>query len=171
MNILVLGVDHWIQRHQDNDSERNQARQGFEQTIQRLIEARGVQLVAEEAGANNEVAEGLQREENAWAPFENREPRRIEPAETIARTVTRLREDCLHTDIRPRGNWPDPRVPGYEQAMLNAIQDNIGNADSVLILCGEFHRRNIVDGLLRNGWNVESQGFDWILQQRQAHDC
>jgi hypothetical protein len=170
MNILVLGLDHWIQRHQDNDAERNQARRGFERSIQQLIAERGVELVAEEAGDDNEVAQGLQREENAWAPFENREPRRIEPVETIARTVTRVRDGCLHTDIRPRGNWPDPRVPEYEQAMLDAIQDTIGNADSVLILCGEFHWRNIADALLQNGWNVESHGFDWIVQQQQAQD-
>jgi hypothetical protein len=59
----------------------------------------------------------------------------------------------------------DPRAPEYEQAMLNAIQQNIGKANSVLVLCGECHRQNISEALLRNGWNVESRDFDWVLQQ------
>ena len=30
MDVLILGLDHWIQRHQDNIAERNQVRQSFE---------------------------------------------------------------------------------------------------------------------------------------------
>jgi hypothetical protein len=165
MDVLVLGLDHWIQRQQDADAERNQARQSFERDIRGLIDERGVTLVAEEAGNDDEVAEGLQRQENVWAGFENRGPRRIEPVETIARTITRPVNGCDYVDIRPAGEWPDPGRPEYERAMLNRIRQNVGNANSVLVLCGEFHRQNIAAALLRHGWNVESRDLDWVLRR------
>lgn len=67
MDITVLGVDHWIQRHQDNDAERNQACQYFERAIGRLIEERGVQLVAEEAG--NDTQRSWRARKCAWKGF------------------------------------------------------------------------------------------------------
>jgi hypothetical protein len=164
MDILVLGVDHWIQRQQDNDAGRDQARQRFERAIRGLIEDRGVTLVAEEAGSDDEVAEGLQREENVWAQFENRGPRKIPPVETIVRTITRGVNGCAYVDIRPAGEWPDPGMAEYEQAMLNGIRQNVGNATSILVLCGEFHRQNLSAALLRDRWNVESRDLAWILE-------
>lgn len=164
MDALVLGVDHWIQRHQDDVDERNQVRQSFERGIRRLIEERQVEVVLEEAGDDNDVAQMLQRDENAWAPLEGREPRIIEPAPTIPSIVTRALAGCRYVDIRPPGDWPDPRDPAYEQAMLNAIIQSAANANSLLVLCGEFHRPNISEALLRDGWNVEGRDFNSVLE-------
>jgi hypothetical protein len=165
MDVLVLGLDHWIQRHQDNIAERNEVRRSFERGIRRLIEERRVQVVTEEAGNDDEVAEALQRDENAWAPLEGREPRWIEPVETIARTVTRALDGCFYADIRPPGDWPDSRTPEYEQAMLNAILLNTANTDSVLVLCGESHRGNISRALAANCRTVEDRDFDWVREK------
>ncbi len=164
MDVLILGLDHWIQRHQDNVAERSLVRQSFARGIRRLIEERRVQVVAEEAGNDDEVAEALQRDENTWAALEGRGPRRIEPIETIARTVTRALDGCHYTDIRPPGNWPDSRTPEYELAMLNAILLNTVNAESVLVLCGEFHRGNISRALAGNGRIVEDRDFNWVRE-------
>jgi len=151
MDVLVLVLYHWIQRHQDDVAERSQVRQSFETGIRRLIEERGVQVLAEEAGNDDEVAEALQRDETAWAPWEGRGARRIEPIETIARTVTRALDGCHYADIRPPGN------------MLNAILLNTVNAESVLVLCGEFHRCNISRALAGNGRTVEAD-FNWVRE-------
>jgi hypothetical protein len=63
-----------------------------------------------------------------------------------------------------RGNWPDSGTPEYEQAMLNAILVNTVNRESVLVLCGEFHRGNISRALARNGGTVEDRDFNWVTE-------
>ena len=150
MNVLVIGLDHWIH-------------------IRRLIQERRIEAVAEEAGNDNAVAEGLQRDENAWAPLEGREPRRIEPLETIARTITRALNDCRHEDIRPAGDWPDPRRPEYEQAMLKALLAAIADTNSALVLCGEFHRRNVLQALTRGRLRTQQPNGSLRPTQRQVH--
>lgn len=139
-------------------------RRSFETGIRRLIEERKFQLVAEEAGNDNDVAQALQRDEDAWAPLEGREPRRIEPIETIARIITRALKNCNYVDIRPTGIWPDPQIRAYEEAMLNAIVQNAVNVECILVLCGEFHRDSLSRALIGYGNTVEDHDFNWVRQ-------
>ena len=157
MDALVLGLRHEVQRHQNGVAEEDRARKSFGELIRHLIEERRVQVVAEEAGNDNEVAEDIQKGEDVWAKLVLEQPRRIEVFETIARTVTRALDSCNYIDIRPPRDGPDSSTPEYEEAMLTSILQNVCLADSLLVLCGEDHRQSISEALSRNGWSVETR--------------
>lgn len=161
MRVLIVGLDHWIQRNQDDCPERVVVRRSFENGIRRLIERERIQLVAEEAGNDDEVAAKLQVEEDLWAPFENRAPRRIEPLETIARTIANETPGCRHIDIRPAGDWVER--DRYEQEMIDRTVAGICDARRVLLLCGEDHREGLSKSLVQRGWDVEAHEVDWLL--------
>jgi hypothetical protein len=169
--LFVLGLDHWIQRWQDACPERVTARKSFETAIRRLVERKRIQVVAEEAGRDEEVAANLQQEENLWALLENRQLMTTPSLKTIARTITEETNGCRHMDIRPPGKWLHPEQDGdYESAMINQTLEGIGDARRILVLCGERHRSNLSKQFVQRGWNVESHHVDDLDGQREFTD-
>jgi len=154
IRVLVVGLDHWIQRHQDPCPERVAARAAFEHTVRTLVERDGIQLVAEEAGGA-EVVSHLQDEENRWAPYENRPPVTVALA-TIAQTAVAPIRSCRYVDIRPPGDWVH-REPDndYEQAMIARMLAEMGSARTILVLCGADHRWNLWREFSQRHWNVD----------------
>jgi hypothetical protein len=159
---FVIGLDHWIQRDQDDDPERNRARRSFCHSVQKLIEEEKIQLVVEEAGRDEQVAAALQRDEDRWAPLENRQPHRIQATEPLAKIIVDRIGDCHHADIRPRREYFDSREE-YEQEMMSCVLASLGDTVRMLVLCGEDHRENFSRMLREHLWEVESHAIDWLL--------
>ena len=56
MRAYIVGLDHWLQRYQDDNAERNLARRALESSIRRLIKEFPLDIVFEEAGDDQQVA-------------------------------------------------------------------------------------------------------------------
>jgi hypothetical protein len=154
IKLFILGLDHWIQRHQDVCPERVAARKLFENAIRQLVEKEGMRLVAEETGGK-EVREKLQREEDLWAACLVRSPITI-PSKTIVENIINEIRGCRYVDIRPPGKWVHPQQDAeYERQLINGTFAAIGDARQVLLLCGDVHRTNLSEHFKRCKWHVE----------------
>jgi hypothetical protein len=159
---IVVGLNHWIQRNQDDIPDRNLKRQVFARSVRRFVEQQRIQLVAEEAGDDERVAAGLQRDEDNWARCEGRPPRRFPAIEPISKAVVDQIDSCRHADIHP-GTECGADFGEYERAMTFRLLENLGGVVRVAVLCGEDHRVALSETLRERSWDVESRDIEWLL--------
>lgn len=106
VTVLVIGTWHEYQRHQDEIESRRKVRAQFERFLRRIVAERGIDLIAEEAGDNEEVWERLKADEAKTPPelrplFAGTEAGGG-PQDTIAKRIADECPDCRrHVDIRP----------------------------------------------------------------------
>lgn len=172
MRVIVVGVNHRVQRVPPDDTpEDYESRVQFEAALQALIEHEGVDLIAEEAGDDEEVARELQRGEEHWAQFTAITPPRVVPERTLARQVAERTGTCRHTDIRPpSGDFPPGhgRQEEYERSMFERTLQNGGPAKVVLVICGGCHREPLAQLYRSASLEVEDHDFAWLIRHRRT---
>ncbi len=161
MKVIIVGLDHNMQRrHPEEPSELSQTRNRFLTGLERLIRAQGIQLVAEEAGDDGEVAERLQHEADALYSFAGLSAPRIPVQETVARKTVREKGLCEWRDVRPPG--PKESDEEYERQMFERVMAGAGSDQKVLVLCGENHRQGLARRFAENGCQIEDHPFEWL---------
>lgn len=172
MRVIVVGVNHRVQRVPPDDTpEDYESRVQFEAALQALIQHEGVDLIAEEAGDDEEVALQLQREEDLWAQFNQKPPRCVVPQRTLARQAAERTGTCRHADIRPPSKDFPPghgRKIEYECSMLERTLQNVGPAKVTLVICGECHRGPLAQLYRSASLEVEDHDFVWLIRYRRT---
>jgi hypothetical protein len=165
---LVIGTSHEYQRHQDRSAEREKIRTELEGLIRRAIRERGIDLMAEEAGAKEQVHAQLKADETKTAAFDVlfAETKAIdEPQETIARLIADEVRSARYVDIRPPGAKPIPNeadgiaIAKRDDEMIAILTGPLKLATSVLVICGLRHREGLAQRLERCGVRVDRQTF------------
>jgi pheromone shutdown protein TraB len=157
---LVIGTAHEYQRHQDRVRENAIVRATFEELLRNIIADRKVDLIAEEAGDNQEVLKSLKADEAATAAFGElfAELKVVdEPRDPIARIVAN-ELGLMWVDIRSPGA-AKMSVVQRDLVMTEKIMEALGSATSVLVICGEDHRVGMSRLLENQGLRVESRAF------------
>jgi hypothetical protein len=173
MTILILAnrVGHEVQRLVLDDGDKLRAqKQDFGEMLRRRIEERGIQFIGEEASHRWDTTTARTlgvRWANIDMPMDERERRGIaeEQKKRIrvpsyvgdqARTV--LLEDGYQRDVGDGWVELEVRLPSdvtREQFMFDSLQENIGNADSILVICGIIHSNQLAERLRQLGAKVE----------------
>jgi hypothetical protein len=168
---LVIGTCHEYQRHQDRDEGREKVRADFQNLIRTNIAQRGIDLIAEEAGNDERVWAQLKADEAKTAAFDSLfggTKATDEPQNTIAKLVAHeLLGDNCHIDIRPPGADPLPDdanetlIAERDAAMATRTIEarHLASATSILVICGERHRKGLTKSLGNHGLHVESRRF------------
>jgi pheromone shutdown protein TraB len=168
--VLVIGTCHEYQRHQDNSAEREKVRAELEKLIRTIVSEKGIDLIAEEAGNDDQVHAQLKADE-AKTPEELKilfaETKAVDkPQPTIAKIVADEILNGNHVDIRPAG--ADPLAPDADANLISErdtvmaakIVDGLGSArSSVLVICGGRHRAGLTTHLTERGWLAASRQF------------
>jgi hypothetical protein len=167
MKALLKGVNHSVQRrHPEESSSVQEERQRFELWLNKLIEESRIDLVAEEAGSDEDVAERMNAGENAFfdsfdefgAQDGIRWPRnRVEAQPTSAFRITTERK-CPYVDIHPLFENSDDAK--YEKRMVESVIANAGSARTVLVVCGERHVESVERLLKNEGWMIEPARYE-----------
>jgi hypothetical protein len=173
MRILVLAnrVGHEIQRPvvQSGDTLEIQKKQ-FGELLRRKVEERQIQFIGEEAshkwGTTTARTLGV-RWENIDMPMEERERRGILEEQQQRNRVPSYLGDQAKTVLLEEGYQRDVgngwvelevRLPSdvdREQFMFDRVQENIGDADSVLVICGIIHSEQMAERFRGIGARVE----------------
>ncbi|HEY4776018.1 MAG TPA: hypothetical protein VIH56_00010 [Candidatus Acidoferrales bacterium] len=159
---LVVGTQHEYQRHQDRVPESEQIRVRFKQHILELVRDRQIQLIAEEAGTDEEVWTTLRAEEAA-TPVEFAglfEAKAVvdAPQRTIASDIAEQNR-CQYVDIRS----PDAIAMSMgerDAAMAKTNADRNTSSVNVLVIVGAAHLAGVSRILKEEyNWDVSSQSF------------
>jgi hypothetical protein len=164
-NVLVVGIKHEIQRHQDTMSVREVMREAFDKTLRRIIEERKVTIIAEEAGDDKTVWEHLKKGEPdgelAERLFGKGSTTVDSTVPTIAKKISEeygVKHEDVDVDVRA-----DERDQGSiekrEAAMIEKILKVSGDAASILVIVGEGHRAGVEQRLKKEGLATESLRF------------
>ncbi len=162
MKALVIGTCHEYQRRQDNSPESDEVRTKFDEHIRKAIADCRIDLVAEEAGDDEEVWAALKAEDDKM-PAEFRPlfagTELVEgPQATIARMVARDL-GCKHVDIRDR-HAAEMTNAERDGAMVQKTVEASSSEKSVMIIVGEVHRTGVARILHDDfGWEIESYNF------------
>ncbi len=172
MRVLVVGLNHRVQRvvpsYEGKDWEN---RERYEAGLRTVIRERKIDLIAEEAGDNTQVAHELQKEEDLWAAILGRQrPQTVEPQDTLAKRVAESL-GIPHHDIRPSADeFPlgHGRTVEYEQEMFETTLILASSANSILVLCGDDHRPALAARFTRAGFEPEDRDFAWLSKPAEA---
>lgn len=154
--VIVVGSLHELQRHQDTDPEREQRRKVYEETIRSLMDKRGVNLVAEEAGDDQAVWEKLKQEEEALGKYAELfgGGKIVEaPVPTIAKIVAD-EVGIEHVDIRTDADVLTT-IEERDEAMVQKIAEIAKDGDSIMVIVGESHREGVAQRLKDKGFTVD----------------
>lgn len=173
MRVLIIAVNHQIQsagiKSMSMDGrleafEREQ-KEKFGQLLREQIHKRGIQFVGEEARhADDTVAqrvcqqEGCRRAENIDMTPEERKARNIPPG--------------YNEDVNLPNAEKDRCNKEREAHMVGKAQAEVGNAESIALICGRLHADAIVDQLSQAGHCVDKldlQDQQWYIEDWQAH--
>lgn len=162
VRVLVIGMSHEYQRHQDINTKREAVRGQFERLLRQEIRGRGISLIAEEAGKKEEVWAALKADEEKTTAFNALfgDTKAVdEPQDTIAELlVCREFPDRRHRDIRAPGADNMTREE-QDCAMFRKVLTELGSATAVLVICGEDHRNGLCQRFMEHGFQVESRRF------------
>jgi hypothetical protein len=158
VRVLVIGTAHELQRHQDNDENRENVRCEFDGLIRSLLKQRSVSLVAEEAGDDREVWKALKSEEEALGEFVEAfgGGRTVsEPVQTVAKIIADEHSSQVrHVDIRVDASKL-PLVAQRDDEMAAKIMQILESSESVIVIVGEEHRLGVSTRLEKQGLAVE----------------
>lgn len=173
MRVLILAnrVGHEIQRPVLQDGDALQVRKKeFEEILRRTVEQRGIQFIGEEASYKWETTTARTlgvRCENIDMPMEERERRGIEkeqqqrirvPSYLGDQATTVLLEEGYQRDVGNGWVELEVRLPSdeiREQFMFDRVQQNVGGADSILVICGIIHSEKLGERFREIGAQVE----------------
>lgn len=172
MRILIISVNHQIQPAQILSMSTNGKLEAFEREqketfgsfVKSKILERGVQFIAEEARHGHETVIQRLRALNNWR-YANIE---MTPVERTARNI-------------PPGYHEDQSLPEAEKArchrereeyMVERILGEVGDAESILIICGRIHTTPFADRFRELGHSVETtdlQDENWYIEDWNQH--
>jgi pheromone shutdown protein TraB len=159
VKVLVIGTDHAIQRHQHADPARETLRVEFETRLRQIINKRKIDLIVEEAGDDKAVWEQLKRDEEMAEVFSGLYgdvKTADSPVSTIAKKLSDEHHGGMkHVDIRVDAEKM-PKVEDRDEAMVAKTLEELGPANSVLVIVGEGHRAGVAERLAKKGLFVES---------------
>jgi hypothetical protein len=146
MKVVLLGVNHGLQRCNQNGSEIcTRQRALFVARLEGLLHKEEVTLIAEEACNDERVAEHLSH------LFGHP----VTPEETLAKLSARKISSCRHIDICPAQVRQSEDNEVFENQMIEALIRELREEDKALIICGELHRVGIVEKLRARGVKAE----------------
>jgi hypothetical protein len=162
IEVLVIGTEHPIQRHQDTSAERRLVRDEFDKRLRQVIKDRNIDLIAEEAGDDFEVWMHLTEDDErvgkyaeAFGGFKTV----AAPVPTIAKQIADERPGELrHVDIRAP-NAEKLTIEERDTAMAAKTKEILGDADSIVVIVGEDHRKAVAQTLKDDGMSVECLHF------------
>jgi hypothetical protein len=172
VRVLIIGINHQVQSNKICSSSTSGKLERFEQDqkdrfrelLREKIAEHGIQLVAEEANHGFEsIAETLCKATtiryfNIEMKPEERDRRRIPPGyQDEGSTVSE--------EEKRRGNVE------REEYMVQELLTAVGEAHSVLVICGRFHTAGIVSRLEPLGHIVEVQDIldqSWYVEDWQT---
>lgn len=158
MNVLVVGVDHEIQMMDAWRTEETKA--AYRELLTGKIHQYGIQFIGEEAPSGRQtVGEHLTVEMALPYPWKNidmLEEARKEagiyaeqmnrvPVECAGKVETHYDACGFYLDLKNGSHLFCPRVPSdliREEYMFERALEGACNADSIMVLCGNFHLRN-----------------------------
>jgi hypothetical protein len=180
MNILILGIDHEIQKV---DAWRsNEMKEAYRNLLGLLIEQHAAQAICEEADSIHEtVGHQLAGELGlpfGWTNIDMREQARQEagifeeqmnrvPVQRAGKVHTHFEDGAFYLDLKNGTHLFCPRVPSdavREDYMRQRVIEGVGQANSVLVLCGNFHIEGLAVrlGLLGNTVQTDAvYNYDW----------
>jgi hypothetical protein len=155
IKVLVVGINHNIQRHQDIVPELEKVRADFERFLREIIEKDEIDLVAEEAGDDTTVWKKLILLDVLQEIVDS-------PASPIAKTIADkygVRHEDVDVDVRVVDKNDLESIKKRSDAMTEKILKVLGAADRVLVIVGELHRPDVVQRLEEKDMSVECMHF------------
>jgi hypothetical protein len=155
IKVLVVGINHNIQRHQDIVPELEKVRADFERFLREIIEKDEIDLVAEEAGDDTTVWKKLILLDVLQEIVDS-------PASPIAKTIADkygVRHEDVDVDVRVVDKNDLESIEKRSDAMTEKILKVLGAADRVLVIVGELHRPDVVQRLEEKDMSVECMHF------------
>lgn len=162
MKALVIGTFHQYQRWQDKSAASVVIRARFAEYVRETIVEREIDLVAEEAGNDEDVWAALKMEDDRISP--EFRPLFAETAlvEGVQPTIARMeaeRAGRRHVDIRDAGAG-EMTIAQRDEAMAKRTVQAAGDAASVVVIVGEAHRVGVARILSQEfGWEIENALF------------
>jgi hypothetical protein len=171
--LLIVGnrVGHDIQRIVLDSSDKLKAqKQEFREMLRKRIDERHTQFIGEEASYKWEgtTAQTLGvRWTNIDMPMDERERRGILEEQMQRRRVPSYLGDQARTVLLEEGyqrdvgnGWAEleVRVPSdviREQFMFDRVQENAGDADRIVVICGIIHSEKLAERFRDTGAQVE----------------
>lgn len=180
MNIQIFGMDHEIQKV--NAWRSDEMKVAYREVLTTLINDSGVQAVCEEADSVYETV-GHQLTEQLTLPFgwtniDMSEQARKDagifeeqmnrvPVQRIGTFSTHFENGAFFLDLKNGTHLFCPCVPSdtvREEYMCQRIIEVSGKANSVLVLCGNFHTEGLAARLGQLGNTVHTDAvhnYDW----------
>src|SRR5260370_2283618 len=125
--VLVIGTRHELQRHQDTMPNREELRVEFDKWLRQIIKQEKMDLIAEEAGDDNEEWNRLKQDEKATPPelevlFEGTEAA-DHPVSTIAKKIAddEVRHEDVDVDVRVVNENDIESIKERSEAMIVKI--------------------------------------------------
>jgi hypothetical protein len=160
MNILIISIDHFVQRVKTGDENTllRERKDMLETLLRREIPARNVQFISEEAPPLYEtIAQRLGNEHDPQMPPKN-----------IYMNDDERREAGIYDALKNRPTHAEQKGDEWVEIEHRIPEDDIredffvtetlqaaGNAESIIILCGDMHVHAVKKKLERYGHRVE----------------
>jgi hypothetical protein len=180
MNVLVLGIDHEIQRV---DAWRPDAmKAAYRALLISKIEQRGIQFIGEESHADHETVGQRLTVELAlpfpWRNIDMPEQARRDagiyeaqmervPVRQAGTVQTHSDLGGFYLDLKNGSHLFCPRIPSdavREDYMLDRALEGTGNATSIMVLCGSHHIEALAERFRGHQDNVTTDAvynYDW----------
>ena len=152
--MLVIGVNHSVQRRQDTIAELVPVRNQFEKRLRQVITEQGSDLVAEEAGNDTDVWNNLKKVDLGDI-VDN-------PVSPIAKTIADeygVRHEDVDVDVRVVDENDLESIDKRGEALTEKILRVLRTAERVVVIVGEKHRADVFQRLKAEGMDVEWMHF------------
>jgi hypothetical protein len=163
--VLVIGTLHELQRHQDTMPGREELRVEFDKWLRQIIKEQKIDLIAEEAGDDEEEWERLNQDEKATPPelevlFEGTEAA-DHPVSTIAKKIAdaEVRHEDVDVEVRVVNENDIKSIKKRSEAMIEKILQALEGSERAVVIVGELHHEDVVQRLKHEGMDVESLHF------------
>jgi len=169
MNLLILGINHqiqrpfWSSRPKDMEFVRQQKTQ-YAQLLAELIREHLIQFVGEEANRNEaSIAKGVCEEENCcYLNIEMTAEQRIQ--QSIPNQYNESK--TISNDEKARGNRE------REEHMVNEVLVNAQPTANVLVICGHMHSDALAERFRADGYSVQIDDLErrtWYVEDWWDH--
>jgi hypothetical protein len=180
MNVLVVGIDHEIQMM---DAWRPAAmRAAYRELLTVKIQQNGIQFIGEEAPPGGQtVGEHLTVELGLLRPWRNidmpeqtrrdagihEEQMNRVPVQQVGQVKTHHELGGFYLDLKNGSHRFFPRVPSdavREAYMFNRALEGKGEANSIMVLCGNLHAEEVARRFRENQDHVTTDAvynYDW----------
>ncbi|MGD0569946.1 MAG: hypothetical protein ABSA78_16215 [Candidatus Sulfotelmatobacter sp.] len=172
MHVLIIangsGHDTQSVQYADDSAAGKDLKAEFETLLKRRIAERGVQFIGEEAksgvqtiaqflGPRRENIDMCVAEREARGIAEEQRGRTTEPRYLGEDACSGLTEDGYQKEVGNGWVLVTHRLPSdevREQYMFDRVMQEVGDADSVLVVCGISHSRQLAEKFRHEAGNV-----------------